>query len=64
MKEISIYINESRLKYLQEICKYKHLQIISTSITEDELLKVDLQYDPVMIPIIFNDLFDAGFLNY
>jgi len=64
MKEISIYINESRLKYLQEICKYKHLQIITTSMTEDKLLKVDLQYDPVMIPIIFNDLFDAGFLNY
>jgi len=64
MKETTIFINENRLKYLQEICKYKHLQIISTSMTEDKLLKVDLQYDPVMIPIIFNDLFDAGFLNY
>lgn len=64
MKVVTIFINESRLKYLQEICKYKHLKIISTSMTEDELLKVDLQYDPVMIPIIFNDLFDAGFLNY
>jgi len=61
MKELSITILTDKLPYFEKACKDGLMKI--TKIDQEEitnLCEVHIQYDPVMLELIFSEIFYAG----